>query len=162
MILSAQEIRELNLISPFREENLQPNGYDVTVTGIETYRSGGGLYLTDKLLPETAQLPLFGETDIWTLRQGTYLVRLGEEVKLPPDVMAYLHPRSSLLRMGADLGTAVWDAGYHGAGMCQLQIFNPKGIEIEQGARIGQLTFHRLSTQTETPYAGSYQGERLS
>jgi deoxycytidine triphosphate deaminase len=55
------------------------------------------------------------------------------------------------------LETAVWDAGYEGRGEGLLEVHHP--IELQQGARIAQLTLARA--EHEDTYDGSYQGENL-
>jgi dUTP pyrophosphatase len=53
---------------------------------------------------------------------------------------------------------AVWDAGYRGRSEALLTVWNPAGFDIQQGARIAQLVFLRLTRTTEG-YRGAYQGE---
>ncbi len=145
-----------------RESQLQPNGIDLTLAAVAVF-TGPGTLATDnqrRVLPDAEPLS-FDERDSVTLQPGPYLVRFNETVNLPADVMAYARPRSSLLRSGVALHTAVWDAGYSGQGVALLVVYNPAGFRVERDARIVQLVFHRLEQATTQGYAGQYQGERL-
>ena len=82
-------------------------------------------------------------------------------VNLPPDLMALGRPRSSLLRSGVALHTAVWDAGYRGRSQSLLTVHHPGGFRLQRNARVAQLVFFRLATPPGQGYQGRYQGEGL-
>ena len=67
--------------------------------------------------------------------------------------------RSSLLRCGAHIGTALWDSGYSGRSGSLLVVSHPDGLELTEGARILQLVFFRLSAPAERTYSGVFQNE---
>ncbi|HLB27762.1 MAG TPA: deoxyuridine 5'-triphosphate nucleotidohydrolase, partial [Dehalococcoidales bacterium] len=69
-------------------------------------------------------------------------------------------PRSSLLRCGVTVNTAVWDAGYSGRSQSLLVVYNPLGFRLQKDARVVQLVFFRLTGETEG-YKGAYQGENI-
>ena len=144
-----------------RDTQLQPNGIDLTVATISHFAGLGTLAREnrDRRLPEVDQIPFDAAGGI-ELMPGPYLVRFNETVNLPPDCMAYARPRSSLLRSGVALHTAVWDAGYSGQGVALLVVYNVEGFRVERDARIVQLVFHRLEHATFSGYAGNFQGER--
>jgi dUTP pyrophosphatase len=96
----------------------------------------------------------------YELPPGGYVVLLNEVVNLPTDLMAFGRPRSSLLRCGVALHTAVWDAGYSGRSESLLIVYNPAGVRLRRDARILQLVFCALDRPTE-PYAGRFQNENL-
>jgi len=81
-----------------------------------------------------------------------------EWLRLPPTVMALARPRSTLLRIGAQLHTAVWDAGYEGRSEALLVVNNPFGIMLAGDAAICQLVFFSLTESVEG-YHGAYQGQ---
>ncbi len=166
-VLSRQAIAELlddvpplldNI--PDRESQLQPNGIDITLEGVARFCGPGFLGLTnaDRVLPQTEELP-FGPDGTVYLPPGAYQVRFNEGVNLPDWLMAYARPRSSLLRSGVALHTAVWDAGYSGRGMSMLVVYHPAGFRVARDARICQLVFHHLSDPTDAVYSGAYQHE---
>ena len=74
--------------------------------------------------------------------------------------MALGRPRSSLLRCGVTVNTAVWDAGYSGRSQSLLVVYNPLGFRLQKDARVVQLVFFRLTGETKG-YQGKYQGENL-
>jgi dUTP pyrophosphatase len=143
-----------------RAAQLQPNGVDLTLECVSRLRGPGALGVSnsDRVLPQTEDLAFEPDGSLY-LPPGVYQVRFNEVVNLPPWLMAYARPRSSLLRSGAALHTAVWDAGYSGRGVAMLVVYHPAGFRVSRDARICQLVFHRLTGTTDTVYAGVYQGE---
>ena len=144
------------------EDQLQPNGFDLTVSEVGTFAGGGsvGRSNASRFLPDVRPLE-FDSTGWLELPAGPYQVVFNEIVELPNDLMALGRPRSSLCRMGATISTAVWDAGYVGRSTALLIVENPAGIRIEQSARLLQLVFFTLTARTSRGYDGAYQGENL-
>ena len=138
---------------------LQNNGFDLTLRSVAAFVSLGQLALDndERVLPDTRNLE-FGADDYLQLAPGQYRVVYNEVVHLPKDIIALGFPRSSLLRCGVDLRTAVWDAGYSGRSESLLVVHNPHGLRLKHDARILQLVFMALSTGSEG-YSGRYQGE---
>jgi dUTP pyrophosphatase len=138
---------------------LQTNGFDITLRAVAAFRSPGQLAFdnAERRLPE--MLPLeFNRDGALHLTPGCYSLTYNEVVHLPKDVMALGLSRSSLLRCGASLHTAVWDAGYEGRSESLLVVSNAQGLLLKKNARVLQLVFFRLSGTTEG-YQGRYQGE---
>ncbi|MDD4858793.1 MAG: deoxyuridine 5'-triphosphate nucleotidohydrolase [Dehalococcoidales bacterium] len=165
-ILSGQEIRALiNAQPPLVEswqnlaEQVQPNGFDLTLRDVAMMETGGEIAVKSRQIPPQTPLAYdaFGYID---LVPGAYLITYNEIVHLPKDIMALGAPRSSLLRCGVTLGMAVWDAGYNGRSQSLLVVYHPHGFRVQQNARIGQLVFFRLASETEG-YSGIYQGENI-
>jgi dUTP pyrophosphatase len=145
---------------PDADTQLQPNGVDITLAQVSRLHGDAqiGTSNADRVLPETEDLQF--DDDGWLyLPTGAYQVRFNETVNLPDSLMAYARPRSSLLRSGVALHTAVWDAGYCGRGVSLMVVYHPAGFRVQRDARICQLVFHRLAQRTESTYAGAYQHE---
>jgi dUTP pyrophosphatase len=144
------------------EDQLQPNGFDLSVAEVGVFANSGaiGRTNTSRALPDIRPLP-FDDTAWLELRPGPYQVVFNETVDLPNDLMALGRPRSSLCRMGATLVTAVWDAGYRGRSTALLIVANPAGMRLERAARVLQLVFFTLDSATTRGYAGAYQDENL-
>ena len=167
-VLTADGIRAMQrlqppLIDPLPdpEGQIQPNGVDITLESVWRMSGAGAIGQTnaERVIPE--RQPVSPQEDGWfVLSPGTYVIRFREVVALPLDVMAFGRPRSSLLRCGAAIHTAVWDAGYRGRSEALLVVFAPEGIRLAIGARVLQLVFVRLEAATHG-YAGTYQGENL-
>ena len=150
---------------PDLHSQLQPNGIDVTVRAVASYPAETdpgaiGLSDTDRVLPKSTELT-FGDDGWLTLSPGHYLVTFNEVVNLPRGLMALGRPRSSLLRMGVSLHTAVWDAGYSGRSQALLVVHHAAGFRLERNARIAQLVFLTLSAPDQRGYDGRYQHENL-
>jgi dUTP pyrophosphatase len=138
---------------------VQPNGIDLTLRDVSSYGSGGRVDFTNaqRALPATSPIPMQG--DELSLATGAYLVTFNEVVHIPRDIAALGRTRSTLLRCGAALHTAVWDAGYSGRSQSLLTVYNPHGIALTKNARILQLLFFRLEHAVVEGYTGRYQGE---
>jgi dUTP pyrophosphatase len=167
-VLSQQDICQLldrkpPLIESYLniDEQLQPNGFDLTLRRVALLESSGKISVSDaeRRLPELAPLAFDGLGFI-DLVPGIYTITYNEIVHLPGNVMALARPRSSLLRCGVTVGTAVWDAGYSGRSQSLLVVYNPRGFRLQRNARIVQLVFLWLSQETEG-YQGFYQHENM-
>jgi len=168
VILSKQDIYRLlkkkpPLIEGYinLEEQVQPNGIDLTLREIALPQSSGriGVQNSQRLVPELAPL-VFDGSGFIDLMPGAYIITYNEVVHLPRNIMALARPRSSLLRCGVNVGTAVWDAGYSGRSQSLMVVYNLQGFRLQKNARIVQLIFFRLSQKTEG-YQGAYQGENI-
>jgi dUTP pyrophosphatase len=144
------------------EDQLQPNGFDLSVAEVGEFANGGaiGRVNASRSLPDVRPLP-FDDTGWLELRPGPYQIVFNETVDLPNNLMGLGRPRSSLCRVGATLGTAVWDAGYRGRSTALLMVMNPSGMRLERAARLLQLVFFTLETATARGYDGTYQDENL-
>ena len=139
---------------------VQPNGIDLTVRDVAAYDSAGTVDFSNaaRVLAGVTQLRL---GDVVTLKTGSYLVTFNEVVHLPKDIAGLGRTRSTLLRCGAALHTAVWDAGYSGRSQSLLTVYNPQGLTLRRNARILQMVFFRLEQAVAQGYSGVYQGENL-
>jgi dUTP pyrophosphatase len=167
-ILSKQDIHRLLQQEPplvegciSLEEQLQPNGIDLTLREVALLQSSGRIAVKDsqRLVSDLAPL-MFDGLDFMDLMPGTYIITYNEIVHLPKNVMALAMPRSSLLRCGVTVNTAVWDAGYSGRAQSLMVVYNPQGFRLQRNARIVQLVFLKLTQETEG-YQGAYQRENI-
>jgi dUTP pyrophosphatase len=153
------------LISGFfsLDEQLQPNGFDLSVAAIGRFTGAGavGQLNSSRVLPDVHDLA-FADDGWVELPVGAYQVVCNETVDLPNDLMAIGRPRSTLCRMGTTLATAVWDAGYRGRSTALLIVANPAGMRLQRNARVLQLVFFTLTEPTGRGYEGVYQGERVA
>jgi len=159
-VLSGDEIRRLGIIE---SSSLQPNGVDLSLDTLWRFEAAGSLGSSneDRFLPSREELAF--DTGGWiTLTDGTYGIRYAEWVQLPLDCGGLCFPRSSLLRMGLYVPTAVWDAGYGVRGEGLLVVNNPHGVRLQHRARIAQLVVFRLTEPAPAGYAGRYQHEGRS
>lgn len=144
------------------ETQLQPNGIDLTLRSVAWFSSPGqlGVDNTDRILAATIELDF--DVEGWVhLAAGPYVITLNEVLHIPPGLTALAWPRSSLLRSGVALHTAVWDAGYEGRSVCLLSVLNPHGMRLQRNARAVQAVFFPLAQPVAEGYQGQYQRENL-
>lgn len=166
--LSKDEIKRLIIEKPpliedyiNLEEQLQPNGFDLTLRSVSNFINQGHVTTDNRRRIISELKPLeFANDDMLELKPGSYLITLNEIVHLPKNIMALAKPRSSLLRCGVAIHNAVWDAGYSGRSQSLLVVYNPKGFFVQKNARVNQLVFFQLDDVTEG-YKGKYQGENI-
>ena len=82
-------------------------------------------------------------------------------MRIPSTLAAYIMPRSTMLRCGATLHSALWDPGYEGRGEGLLEVGNENGITVKKNARIGQIVFMSLREEAKELYEGRYKGENI-
>ncbi len=167
-VLSKQDIHRLlqqepPLIEDYidLETQVQPNGIDLTLREVALLQTSGKIAASDsqRLVSDLAPL-VFDGLGFIDLMPGAYIITYNEIVHLPNNVMALARPRSSLLRCGVTVNTAVWDAGYSGRSQSLMVVHNPQGFRLQRNARIVQLVFLQLTRKTEG-YHGAYQEENI-
>jgi len=143
------------------EAQMQPNGVDLTLREVALLQSSGKIVVEDsqRLVSDLAPL-VFDGLGFIELMVGAYIITYNEIVHLPRNIIALATPRSSLLRCGVTVNTAVWDAGYSGRSQSLIIVYNPQGFRLQRNARIVQLVFLKLTQETEG-YHGAYQGENI-
>jgi dUTP pyrophosphatase len=167
-VLAARDIRRLiKHIPPLVEgyinidEQVQTNGFDLTLRDVAAIQSAGQIAVANSQRIVAGLSPLaFDSTGSIALSPGSYMITYNEIVHLPKNIMALGRPRSSLLRCGVNVGTAVWDAGYEGRSQSLLMVHNPRGFRVQKNARVAQLVFMELTGESEG-YHGVYQGENI-
>ena len=167
-VLSGKDILKLTKMNPplvegfiQLDEQVQANGFDLTLRDVSVIQSAGRITVDNgqRAVSDVSPLVFDGLGNI-ELVPGTYIITYNEIVHLPKNIMALGRPRSSLLRCGVSIGTAVWDAGYEGRSQSLLVVYNSRGFGVQRNARITQLVFMELSGESEG-YDGAYQGENI-
>jgi dUTP pyrophosphatase len=167
IILAGEELKsrlddpDEPLVEPCRPEQVQPNGVELTLASVSRFVGPPGRLgfdNADRRVPEYEDL-LFGDDGWIYLEEGAYVITYAETVRIHKDLFAVARPRSSLLRMGAAVHTALWDTGYYGRSRSLLNVMNQAGIELEKRARLIQLIFFKLGRELEGRYEGEYRGE---
>ncbi len=158
----------MNLAPPLIENlidlkmQVQPCGVDLTITQVAAPLSGGSIGFDNKnrILPETMLLS-FDDNGWLKLNPGCYIITYNEVIHLPDNIMAIGLPRSSLLRCGVAIHTAVWDPGYSGRSQSLMVVFNQNGFRLQKDSRVMQIVFMRLGEKSEEGYSGVYQRENI-
>ena len=162
MLLSGKNIEQHLVTSEFSKTNQV--GIDLSVKKIEKIYKGGQV-LKDKtvLYPENYYEILPSENIegrlTWKLIEGVYALTFNEKVNIPPTHTGFILHRSSIMRMGGMLVSAIWDPGFTtGNNEMGTTLFVHVPIEIEQGARVAQ--FYMLSNETvDELYNGQFQNK---
>lgn len=166
-VVASSELKSLlegglveGMIDP--ETQVQMCGVELTLQRIEMFSSCGSLDYdnSERRVADLSPVPF--DPDGWAfLEAGCYIITFNEVVSIPSNTTAFARPRSSLLRSGAALQTALWDPGYRGRSQSLLVVHNPHGLRLKRNARVMQLVFLHLSMEAHRTYSGIYQGENL-
>ncbi|UCG69516.1 MAG: dCTP deaminase [Thermoplasmata archaeon] len=134
-------------IEPFLDDNLTPNGYDLTVDEI--------------FIPELKEKVCEGECNISGLRW--FLISTKEYIKLGGEVTGQLWIRTTYARKGILSSFGKVDAGFEGN--LTLSAFNASDHEvgIKIGETFAQIVFEKMQTSSEELYekrSGNYMGQK--
>jgi dUTP pyrophosphatase len=149
---------DLSLLLGIPEDKLDCAGLRLTVKSIYRVYGRGELRVSNKKIP--LYIEVLSDNNTYFLEPGAYIVRYNEYVRIPNGYIGLAIPRSSLLRMGATIHTAVWDPGYEGMGIGLLIVYNNEGVIIEKNAQVAQLVYLKMSGLTRHVYEGAFKGER--
>ena len=152
-----------SLIDP--QAQLQQNGIELTLKEVFEFRKEEvgalGFDNSKRRVVEGRKLD-FDNLGWVKLKQGAYRIVFNEIVNIPRNVFALAKPRSSLLRNGVSVETALWDSGDSGRSESLLVVHNSAGCLLERNARLIQLVFFRQSKLVEAEYNGRYAGENTT
>ncbi len=162
MIISGKEIERMKVVNGTKwDEQIQPAGIDLSVESIYSFETQGIIDgdNSKRKLPQYKKIDWKGSQIV--LERGAYKIIFNETVEIAKNLVAIARSRSSLLRMGAFVATAVWDPGYKGRSEALLVVENLHGIVIRKDAKLAQLVFMQMQNEVETGYSGKYQSENL-
>ena len=143
------------------DKQIQPSGFDLSLREVYYYENSGAVDFSNKERVIAKNKKINPDSNGWyKLKEGCYTVIYNEIVKIPLDIVAIARPRSTMLRNGATVETAVWDPGYQGRSSSLLIIYNRFGLKLKKNARIAQLIFYNIDF-VEKGYSGIYQRERI-
>lgn len=142
-ILSDRTLRKLRPVMPFfvrtishgKTFGLGPSGYDVRVE----FDPNGK------------------KESKWILPKGFILASTVEYFKMPDNVAARVHDKSSWARKGVTMQNTFIEAGWEG--FLTLEITNHKWwpVKLKRGEPIAHIVFEYLDEAAEYPYRGKYQ-----
>jgi len=144
-------------------DQIQPNGIELTLAQVSRFKDAGRVSVSNKnRRPSDTETIQFDENGAIFCSPGCYLVTFNEITNIPGDVFAIARVRSTLLRSGATIETALWDSGYCGRSSALLLVHNPAGIWLEKNSRLIQLVFFGLGEEVKKTYSGRYQHENTA
>lgn len=139
MILPAQTIRRLGILTPCHERTLH-NGVSYGLSA-----AGYDLRIADDIL-------------LWP--SSSVRVDAIERFRMPNDVMGLLFTKSTWARVHVEQAGSVIEPGWRGVLRLELNMhFGSEPISIRAGTGVVQVVFHRLEEPTEEPYSGKYQDQ---
>lgn len=167
-MLSNVEIREAIesgeiRIEPFRPANVQPASYDLTLgRGFTMFYEESGCGLVDPFHEDTYPRHFDSRGDGFCVpaKRGFTLGHTVEVVTLGDGVSSQVGGKSSLARLGLEVHLTAGhiDPGFSGSITLEIVNNGPSPIWLTAGMPIGQITFTRLGTPANPPYAGKYIG----
>ncbi len=162
-MLGKTKIKELikeGLVENMVDANIQiqPNGVDLTVGHIliPLEKCFIDFDNSKRHISRTNVVPPSEDNIYHLTANNIYIIKLREKINLPKNIAALTRPRSSLMRSGIYIESAVWDSGYRGSGQVMLHVVNPHGLDLTTDARICQMVFFNVEGETEG-YSGIYQ-----
>jgi len=169
MILGTDKVLELiktkNLIEGLdkKEINFEGCGVDLRIGEIyEMVDDKGFLHIKTRKTPNFKLIAKYekGKSGKVKLKPGkTYSAITIEKINTPEDLFGWFIPRSTLYKCGIIVQGIRTDPGYKGKFSFVLTNSSKKPFEIEMGARIANIVFHKIEGKTSL-YKGQWQGGR--
>lgn len=149
------------------EKQYQPCGIDLTVGKIEKIitdeKKHRGIINGEKLNPEYEELSMNAVsangklTNVYSLEYNIgYLVTTKEKIYIDSHSAQFYKPRSTLLRQGVSVQTALGDCGFNGHLSFLIINHVPGFYDISKGERFAQLVDIRVDGAVNE-YDGDYQ-----
>lgn len=169
MILGIDKVLELikteKLVEGLDENNINFEGCGVDLRAGEIYEmldDEGFLHIDTRKTPNFKLIAKFekGKSKKIKLEPGkTYSTITIETINTPEDLFGWFIPRLTLYKCGIVVQGVRTDPGYRGKISFVLTNASKKPFEIEMGARIANIVFHRVEGKTNL-YKGQWQGGR--
>lgn len=137
------------------KDMVQPDAVDLRVGTI--YKVSGKCVLLENS-KEHAEHTLVtpNENGRYVLESGYYTVEFAHNVKMGENEAGLVIPRSTLMRNGVQLETAVYDSGYVGKMISAIYVAPDCTFEFEKNARLAQFILFNVKG-VQHLYNGSYQ-----
>lgn len=139
----------------------QPNGVDLQLDEVHRIEKGA-FHLSEVAKTDRPCTKIEADTnDVFVLKPGLYKIKYKQKVSIPAGECGYVVPRSTLMRNGVMVYSALYDTGY-GTGenvepgeMWGLMQVNLDDFLVQRHTRIAQyITF---VTNSQSQYSGQYQ-----
>lgn len=147
-------------IEPMGDNAIQPSSVDLRIDRhFRVFRNHTlGIIDVKQNLEELTELVEIDEEEPFILHPGEFVLGSTlERVKLPTDLVARLEGKSSLGRLGLLIHSTAGfvDAGWDGQLTLELSNVATLPITLYAGMKIGQISFHAMSTPADNPYGSS-------
>lgn len=160
-------VKEKNLVSNLSERELtnpEGAGFDLRVGEMYEISGTGFLGVTERQTPTMSLVASYNpETPVTVVLKPHvyYLMKTVESVRMPPDLLALMTPRSTLFRSGVYIFGGQVPPGYEGGlnmGICN---FRNEEFTLEMGARVVHIMFFEVDGEGNL-YRGQWQGGRVT
>lgn len=157
MNLNSQQIEKFLIF----HENLQKGqpqqiGWDLTIQKI-TQIQGGSIFIEKAEIQEYKEVEIddYGDgKECWMLAPGVYSLTFDQGIKLDGSHWAKIIQRSSLLRVGTQIISSVFDCGFECNNIGATMFVNIP-VKIEKGARIAQIIIsENYEVEADNLYGG--------
>lgn len=149
------------------EKQYQPAGIDLKLGKIETFDVGQNKFygIIDglKVLPSRSELKMNALSvngqikSVYSLRPGVpYIATVENKIQIDESCLQFYKPRSSLLRCGTNVMTAVGDPDFYGHLSFLVINYLPVDFVITKGERFAQLVDIKVDG-VSYGYDGDYQ-----
>lgn len=159
-VLAEKELRKL--YPDFDDEQFTENGVDLRLKKLylpeNISRGVFGITKGQKMIPDLVEIPPLDGAYLLN-PEKKYYINCGH-IDIPKDCVQFYYPRSTLMRAGLELYSAVGDAGYSGDLIFAVKVSGVASVVIEQNERIVQAVTHKLTSQTKG-YDGDYQNNKI-
>lgn len=169
MILGIDRVLELirskNLIEGLDKNNINFEGCGIDLRIGELFEMGEGegfLHVETRKTPNYKLVARFeeGKKKKVKLRPGkVYVATTVEKINTPKDIFGWFIPRQTLYKCGIIVQGIRTDPGYSGKFSFVMINVSKKDFELEMGARIANMVFHKVEGKTKL-YKGQWQGGR--
>lgn len=136
MILTDRDIRSRAaeiIVTGYREENVNPASYDVTVGGI----------VCDQGLAEEYELQ----------PEEMIFIKTAEEIHMPSDLLGRIGEKNSRMREGLWVSGPNYFPGHQTFMFLRVKNISGNVIALEKGQKIAQVYFEELKGKPETDYS---------
>jgi len=167
MYLNAKNISSYLVIKDTDKDLGKPAqvGWDLTLADVKQIGAGHHkLTQSGSEIDQNAYVPVplminpHKESEkLWILAPGVYSLTFHQGCSLPNHIKAEIVHRSSLLRMGVEIKSAVYDPGFKVERMGAVMIVHNM-VSIEYGARVAQILM--ATTEEAVKYNGQWQGQK--
>jgi dCTP deaminase len=166
VMLADHQIRKAvlrhDLIQGFREGNLNPASYDLTLSDMISTIEWGVIDTTE-VGEYTLDRTMVGGVG-FLLEPGEFILAATNEVlSVPPTLCARVEGKSSLGRLGlaVHITAGFIDPGFHGSVTLEIANLQKNPVILHAGMRIAQVAFNYMSAPPEMPYGlkGHYQNQ---
>lgn len=164
MILGEEILKKMY---PDFKDDLTPNGIDLRCSELFYINNTTdvGMYDEKKFLPKHSSAKLSKKqtrsgklVEGWYLSPGVgYIINVDRKMKIPQDIVQLYYPRSTLLRSGVVLHTAVGDSGFNNTLSFLIINEGDNSFFLGKGERFCQAV--SFEVEGGGTYDGDYQGE---